>query len=909
MQTLRPRPAHLAAIIVYAFVLGITTIFALGVWRAAADRWRGVSRGPSPVVHLHGEDRWGTTVALQQYRTNEALEQALDRLGRLGVTWLRQPIPWAEVEPQPGVYVWEPWDRLVRAAASRGFRLILVLDTSPAWARRESDTPFAPPEDARHLAAFAAAVARRYGPLVDAYQVWDEPNVRPHWGNALADPAGYADLLREVTPVIRAVDPGAVILTAGLAPNGEPGGFNMSEVRYLRGLYQAGAAPYFDVVAVKAYGFWSGPDDRRYDETVLNWSRLVLTREVMEAAGDITTPVWFVEGGWASLPPDWAGDPPPWGSDRPEVQTARLKAAVARVRHEWPWVGVMALQLFQPNAPPADPRWGLALVDPEGRLTPLGEAWQEIVRTDGQAAPPPADRPYWAWWTAVALAWLPALVTGARLGVLVWRLPWAAWRNTYRSWPEWAQTAAFVAGLLVFYVAPGHPVVSLLLYAGVVWLVWMRPDLGLAAVLTTLPFFLWGKPFGRWRFSLPELLTVALAARYGLTWLEDAVRPLLARSDRSAGRRVASWAGELWAQRRQLDALDWSVLALLALAGSSVFWAHLFGVAAREFRVVVLEPVVFYWLVRHGRLTRREMGYLAAGLVLGGVLVSIHALWQWSTGEAVLAEGVRRVRGPYGSPNNLALYLGRAVPFTLALAFAEFPAVSLWPRLKAGLWASLVVMGLALFLTFSRGAWLLGVPAALLYIALLQGPRARRVVAVMVGLALILLTPFVQTERVRTLFDLSSGTWYMRRLLWRASLNMVRDFWLAGVGLDNFLYVYPRYRFKAAWREPDLSHPHNIVLHFWLALGIGGLVVLIWHLWAFWRTSWRLLAHVRQSLERALLVGATAMMVDTLAHGLIDNSFFLVDLAFLWMFAAATVGWLAHAERENHETARPKVPT
>ncbi len=959
MRDLQPRLTALATVAFYALLWTATAIFALGVRGAAADRWRGVSRGPSPVVHLHGEERWGTTVALQQYRTDDALEQALDQLAQLGVTWLRQPIRWADVEPQPGAYAWEPWDRLVRAATSRGFRLILVLDTSPAWAREEPDNPFAPPEDPHDLATFAAAVARRYGQAVDVYQIWDEPNVRPHWGDALADPSGYADLLRTVAPVIRAVDPGAVILTAGLAPNTEPGWYNMSEVRYLRGLYEAGAAPFFDVVAVKAYGFWSGPDDRRYDEAVLNWSRAVLVREVMEAAGDAATPVWFVEGGWASLPPDWAGEPPPWGSDRPEVQTARLKKAVARARAEWPWVGVMALQRFQPDAPPTDPRWGLALVGPDGAFTPLGEAWREIVRADGFAVPPPAGPSHGAWQLAVWLAVLPVAVVGGRLGWLVWRFTRAGWLAAYRRWPEWAQVAAFAVTLLLFHLAPGHPAVSVLLYLAVVWFAWARPDLGLAAVLATLPFFLWTKPFGRWRFSLPELLTVALAARYALHLLAPLARAgrfsgasargrdlvatlLLDRTDAVESRTDHKGKREGWGdtpnaprQRveppappehdhvsptleaktwwRRLDALDWSVLALLGLAGLSVFWAPLFGVAAREFRVVVLEPVLFYWLVRRGGLGRRQMGYLAGGLVLGGVLVSLHALWQWGAGDVVLAEGVRRVRGPYGSPNNLALYLGRVVPFTLALALTDWgdlgPAVR--RRLALVPWFALALTSLALFLTFSRGAWLLGVPAALLYIALLQGPRARRVVGVMVGLGILLLVPFAQTERVRTLFDLSTGTGYMRRLLWLASLNMLRDFWLLGVGLDNFLYVYPRYRFKAAWREPDLSHPHNIVLHFWLALGVGGVLVLFWHLGAFWRTAWRLRARLRRPFERALLVGVTAMMVDTLAHGLIDNSFFLVDLAFLWMFAAAAVGWLAdtHTGRENHVAAPPANPT
>ena len=902
MARQRPSAAILVTVGWYVLLVVGTALLTRSLWHAAANRWRGVEPGPSPVVHRHGASRWGTTVALHQYTSDGALARALDQLAGLGVTWLRQPLPWAGIEPRPGVYAWEPWDRLVRAATARGFRLILVLDTSPAWAREEPDNPFAPPRRAEDLAAFAAAAARRYGPLVDAYQIWDEPNVRPHWGDALADPAGYAELLRAVAPAIRAVDPGALILTAGLAPNGEPGGFNMSDVRYLRGLYAASASPYFDVVAFKAYGFWSGPDDRRYGEEVLNWSRAVLVREVMEAAGDGATPVWFVEGGWATLPEGWSGAPPPWGSDRPEVQVARLKAAVARARQEWPWVGVMALQLYQPDAPSDDPRWGLALVDPSGRLTPLGRAWGEIVRADGLAAPPPGGPPLWAWWGGVGLAAALTAAAGARLLWVARRLPWANWQKVYSSLPEWAQVVTFAAWLALFSLAPGHLALSGLLYLGVLWFAHARPDLALAGVLVTLPFFLWTKPFGRLSFSLPELLTLAALAGYGLRW----ARPWAEAVRREPWPAARALARELWGHARRVDALDLSVVVLVVWSGLSVFWAHVFGVASREFRVVILEPALFYWMVRHGGITRRQMRLLAYGLLVGGVLVSAYALWQWGTGEAVLAEGVRRARGPYGSPNNLALYLGRVVP--VALAFATATPAREHGRPAWSFWGALVLTGSALFLTFSRGAWLLGVPAALFCLALLQGPRARRVAGALALVGLLGLLPFAGTERVRTLFDLSEGTWYMRRLLWAASLNMARDFWFLGVGLDNFLYVYPLYRFRAAWREPDLSHPHNIVLHFWLALGLVGLLLLVWQQWAFWRAVRRAQAQVRRAFERALLAGAAAMMVNTLAHGLVDNSFFLVDLAFLWMFALGTVGWLTARRARMSGATSPSRP-
>ena len=65
--------------------------------------------------------------------------------------------------------------------------------------------------------------------------------------------------------------------------------------------------------------------------------------------------------------------------------------------------------------------------------------------------------------------------------------------------------------------------------------------------------------------------------------------------------------------------------------------------------------------------------------------------------------------GVYYSPNHLALYLERVWP--LALALAVCAGLKGWRR--RWMWLGVLVVGAALYLTYSRGAWLLAVPAAL----------------------------------------------------------------------------------------------------------------------------------------------------------------------------------------------------
>jgi O-antigen ligase len=111
-----------------------------------------------------------------------------------------------------------------------------------------------------------------------------------------------------------------------------------------------------------------------------------------------------------------------------------------------------------------------------------------------------------------------------------------------------------------------------------------------------------------------------------------------------------------------------------------------------------------------------------------------------------------------------------------------------------------------------------------------------------------------------------------------------------GIGLDNFLYAYrSEYVLPTAWEEFDLSHPHNFLLDFWLRLGILGLAAIIWLLGAFYRNAWRSYRRLPDGDVRLLTLGLMAGMVNFVAHGLVDNAFFLVDLAFVFMLMLAVV--------------------
>jgi O-antigen ligase len=168
---------------------------------------------------------------------------------------------------------------------------------------------------------------------------------------------------------------------------------------------------------------------------------------------------------------------------------------------------------------------------------------------------------------------------------------------------------------------------------------------------------------------------------------------------------------------------------------------------------------------------------------------------------------------------------------------------------------------------------------------------------------------------------LNPGSGILRLGIWDAALHMGLDHPILGIGPDQFLnqfqlkdaegnYIYMP---KELEQEAFTSHPHNLFLDFWLSLGIMGLFVLIWLLWRYYREAltlarWSASRSAGDPVARALAIGLIAAMTDFLVHGLVDNSYFLMDLALIFWMCCAVVQLLrAGRNNGNIEHEQPVV--
>jgi putative inorganic carbon (HCO3(-)) transporter len=400
--------------------------------------------------------------------------------------------------------------------------------------------------------------------------------------------------------------------------------------------------------------------------------------------------------------------------------------------------------------------------------------------------------------------------------------------------------------MLITFAAPQHrpDLLVIGLVASAIGIVW-SPLVGACLIGGLLPAFFFGRNLvGPVSVTPPGLALV-------LTWVA-----IVARRKQQALR----WPHTVYAPP----------LALLLVASLlSLAVTHYPLLSVRELRADILEPVLFFMLLQTWPAATRWSLY---GFLAAAGVTAIAAIAQAPLGIGGTAvEGVLRVQAWYPSANHLALMLGRAWPFLIAGSLA-------WRR---WMWIGAVIVGLALVLTFSTGGWIGTLAATLVVLAALGYRKLAAWVGGVSGLALVAVSALAIFGKLPERLNPLRQTGGFRLDLWQSSLEMLRDHPLFGVGLDNFVYVYQQFYLReGAAAEPSLSHPHNWILNFWLSLGLLGLIAFVWLLVRFWRQA-------RLRRRRWVVAGALGAVADMLAHGFIDNSYFLVDLAFVFWLCLA----------------------
>lgn len=261
-----------------------------------------------------------------------------------------------------------------------------------------------------------------------------------------------------------------------------------------------------------------------------------------------------------------------------------------------------------------------------------------------------------------------------------------------------------------------------------------------------------------------------------------------------------------------------------------------------------------------------ERKYLIYCLMLSALIISFLAIHQYFFGFKSLLSYVnkkeitdpfimdyierKRVFFPFVTPNILGGYIAMVIPLCLAYKYSVFFIIPLF---------------IALILTKSIGALLVLYLGLALYFYL-TGKFRKRELFFLSAILLIIGSVFlyratIQKEHTQPLFSTLTRFNY-----WLDALKIIVKSPLIGVGPGNFNLAQSRYA-------------HNSFLQIWIEMGLLGITSFLWLIIAVLRHGFNI---IKNSSEKPVIAGLFCANAVFLLHNLIDFSFFLPEVVFIW---------------------------
>jgi hypothetical protein len=349
---------------------------------------------PDVAIDHANVNPFGINMFLQDEVEPAKREEQIRLVAEAGFHWIRQEFTWEDIEihgkgdfidrrnEAAGVDAWVKYDQIVDLAGRYGLEIIARLSNPPAWSRAEGNDAgsLAPPDDVKDYGDFVAAVVSRYAGRVTFFQIWNEPNIYPEWGEAPVDPVAYTQLLCQAFDRAKESNPDAVVLSGALAPTLALSDRDLNDLVFLQRMYDAGAGACFDILSMQGYGLWSGPTDHRQRPTMINYGRNVLVRDLMVQNGDEKKAIWISEMNWNPVP-DQVLTQGFWGQVTAEQAARYAPLAYRRAQEEWPWVGVINFWFFKraTDSEQDQESYYFRMAEPDFTLTPVYYSMREYI--------------------------------------------------------------------------------------------------------------------------------------------------------------------------------------------------------------------------------------------------------------------------------------------------------------------------------------------------------------------------------------------------------------------------------------------------------------------------------------------------------------------------------------------------
>lgn len=372
-----------------------------------------------------------------------------------------------------------------------------------------------------------------------------------------------------------------------------------------------------------------------------------------------------------------------------------------------------------------------------------------------------------------------------------------------------------ICGALTYSISP---LLILTAIAALIWayLVLIRPEIGVVTLFFAMPIF-------------PTMLLAAVVVYTTICWFIKLFR----------GKRVF-----------RLEPVDITVIAFLIL----MFFGGTISLSAESLKPALLMICLAlgYFLTVELIVTREWIVRCSVSAVLSASLISLYGIFMYFTGGGYASDawldsemfssiGGRAV-ATLENPNMLGEYLILMIPIAVSMFIGRGEGLR---RLSS--FFCIAAMGVCLILTWSRGAWLGLIVAALVFLFMWH---RRSVWIILAGIASVPFLPSILPASIISRFtsigDMADSSTSYRMYIWRASVNMIEDHILTGIGIGEGAWkrLYPLYAYQGVEAAP---HSHNLFLQIWLELGLIGILVFIIFLFLLYQSGFTLFSKLNNT--------------------------------------------------------------
>ncbi len=303
--------------------------------------------------------------------------------------------------------------------------------------------------------------------------------------------------------------------------------------------------------------------------------------------------------------------------------------------------------------------------------------------------------------------------------------------------------------------------------------------------------------------------------------------------------------------------------------------------------IVSLASLALYFVIINTIKTKEELDRVIKIFIITAFFLSCYGIMQYFTLGTTSKAWVdmelnpdlkTRVVGTFGNPNVFAEYLEHILPVAIALVFVFKNLIN---KAIGAIIAG--TMFICLLLTASRGGWLGFASAMLLFVVL---KLFKYIPVFLAGSVLMIpLAPRVVLQRISTIGNVEDTSNMYRTWIWEGTINMIKDFWVTGVGYGYWAFRNTFYEYgikgSKAW------HSHNMYLEIMAEMGIFGALTFVWVILSMFIHSIKLILKTEDKYLSYISTGLLAGFLSVLVHGIAEHILYMPkSVIMFWMFAA-----------------------